>query len=238
MMNRYSCITEKNPREILLLRGSGCRWRKCRFCDYHLDFSKDEEDNFRLNTRELAKVTGRFGVLETINSGSFRDLDERTVRQILQVCREKNIRRLHIECHWQDRHTLEAIRSRFRKAGIGVVVKMGVETFDAAFREEVLCKGMEYAEPEEIAEYADEVCLLFGIAGQSIASMKQDTETGLAYFERVCINLMTENSSPVKPDEKVINAFMQELYPKYRENERIDILLENTEFGVGGLKHE
>lgn len=238
MMNRYSCITEKNPREILLLRGSGCRWRKCRFCDYHLDFSKDEEANFRLNTRELAKVTGRFGVLETINSGSFRDLDERTVRQILQVCREKNIRRLHIECHWQDRHTLEAIRSRFRKAGIGVVVKMGVETFDAAFREEVLCKGMEYAEPEEIAEYADEVCLLFGIAGQSIASMKQDTETGLAYFERVCINLMTENSSPVKPDERVINAFMQEIYPKYRENERVDILLENTGFGVGGLKHE
>lgn len=238
MMNRYSCITEKNPREILLLRGSGCRWRKCRFCDYHLDFSKDEEANFRLNTRELAKVTGRFGVLETINSGSFRDLDERTVMQIFQVCRKKNIRRLHIECHWQDRHTLEAIRSRFRKAGIGVVVKMGVETFDAAFREEVLCKGMEYAEPEEIAEYADEVCLLFGIAGQSIASMKQDTETGLEYFERVCINLMTENSSPVKPDERVINAFMQELYPKYRENERVDILLENTEFGVGGLKHE
>lgn len=125
MMNRYSCITEKNPREILLLRGSGCRWRRCRFCDYHLDFSKDEEENFRLNVQELAKVTGRFGVLETINSGSFRDLDERTTGELLRVCREKEIRRLHIECHWQDRHTLEAIRDRFAKEGIRITVKMG-----------------------------------------------------------------------------------------------------------------
>ena len=38
---RYSVITEKNPREIVMLRGSGCKWRRCRFCDYHLDFSKD-----------------------------------------------------------------------------------------------------------------------------------------------------------------------------------------------------
>lgn len=234
MMNRYSCITEKNPREILLLRGSGCRWRRCRFCDYHLDFSKDEEENFRLNVQELAKVTGRFGVLETINSGSFRDLDERTTGELLRVCREKELRRLHIECHWQDRHTLEAIRDRFAKEGIRITVKMGVETFDAAFREEVLCKGMEYAAPKEIAEYADEVCLLFGITGQNTASMRKDIKTGLTYFQRICINLMTENTSPVKPDKRVINAFMQDIYPQYRENERVDILLENTEFGVGG----
>ena len=38
-MIRYSVITEKNPREIVLLRGSGCVWKKCAFCDYHLDAS-------------------------------------------------------------------------------------------------------------------------------------------------------------------------------------------------------
>ena len=89
MMERYSMITEKNPREILLLRGSGCKWRRCSFCDYHLDFSKDEEANFRLNEAELAKVSGRFGALEVINSGSFCDLDEKTVNRILSVCGEK-----------------------------------------------------------------------------------------------------------------------------------------------------
>lgn len=93
---------------------------------------------------------------------------------------------------------------------------------------------MEYAAPKEIAEYADEVCLLFGITGQNTASMRKDIKTGLTYFQRICINLMTENTSPVKPDKRVINAFMQDIYPQYRENERVDILLENTEFGVGG----
>ena len=56
--NRYSVIREKNPREILLLRGSGCKWRRCTFCDYHLDFSRDEDANFLLNQKELTKVTG------------------------------------------------------------------------------------------------------------------------------------------------------------------------------------
>ena len=36
-LERYSIITEKNPREITLLRGNGCKWLKCRFCNYHLD---------------------------------------------------------------------------------------------------------------------------------------------------------------------------------------------------------
>ena len=38
---RYSVIEDKNPREIVMLVGDGCKWRKCRFCDYHLDSSKD-----------------------------------------------------------------------------------------------------------------------------------------------------------------------------------------------------
>lgn len=237
-MNRYSLITEKNPREILLLRGSGCKWRKCRFCDYHLDFSKDEYANFQLNHEQLRKVTGAFGILEVINSGSFSDLDEGTVEEIRFVCRENKIQQLHIECHWKDRSTLSAIRKRFQAEGIRVVVKMGVETFDAPFREAILCKGMDYASPEEIAEYADEVCLLFGLSGQSYSSMKQDIETGLRHFERICINLMTENSSSMKPDKEVLDCFMKRLHPQYRENERVDILLENTEFGVGGPEHE
>ena len=69
-MIRYSEITEKNPREIVLLRGRGCRWRRCRFCDYHLDSSKDEEANYELNQEVLSKVTGKYGSLEVINSGS------------------------------------------------------------------------------------------------------------------------------------------------------------------------
>ncbi|MCQ4637630.1 radical SAM protein [Anaerovorax odorimutans] len=233
-MNRYSVITEKNPREIVLLRGSGCKWRKCSFCDYHLDFSCDEEENFQLNKKELAKVKGTYGNLETINSGSFCDLDEQTVEEILRICGQRHIKRLHIECHWQDRHSLAEIRQRFAGAGVEVIVKMGVETFDAAFRDDVLLKGMEHAKPREIARFADEVCLLFGLTGQTERSMRGDIETGLAYFRRVCVNLMTENSTPIKPDRQVMTVFEKQIYPQYRDNERVDILLENTDFGVGG----
>ena len=68
-MTRYSVIEDKNPREIVLLRGRGCAWKRCRFCDYHLDASRDEQANLTLNRAVLAQVTGRYGRLEAINSG-------------------------------------------------------------------------------------------------------------------------------------------------------------------------
>ena len=34
-MERYSLIHTKLPREFVLLQGTGCRWGKCTFCDYH-----------------------------------------------------------------------------------------------------------------------------------------------------------------------------------------------------------
>ena len=84
-MNRYSIIHEKNPREILLLRGTGCRWRRCSFCDYHLDSSPDEEANFALNRAVISQVTGIYHHLEVINSGSFPELGEKTMDALLAV---------------------------------------------------------------------------------------------------------------------------------------------------------
>ena len=79
----------------------------------------------------------------------------------------------------------------------------------------------------------DEVCLLFGLDGQTEDSMRHDIETGLTYFERVCINIMVENTARIKPSPPVIETFMKKLYPVYKDNERVDILLNNTDFGVG-----
>ena len=50
------------------------------------------------------------------------------------------------------------------------------------------------------------------------------------------IKNMIENGMPVKPDEKVIKEFLNEVYPKYKNNKRVDILLNNTDFGVGENK--
>lgn len=235
-MERYSVIRGKNPREIVLLRGSGCQWRRCRFCDYHLDFCKDAEKNYQLNAQVLAHVTGELGRLEVINSGSFCDLDEKTLLLIRQICVEKSITNIHFECHWMHRDLVEEFRKFWQEKGITLTLKIGVETFDELFRESYLVKGMDGATPEDIAQYFDEVCLLMGLPGQSVEQMIQDIETGLAHFRRVCVNIMVENTTAIRPDPRVIRLFLEEVYPKYKENERVDILLENTDFGVGGQK--
>lgn len=230
---RYSVIEEKNKREIVMLRGNGCKWRKCTFCDYHLDFSKDEEENFCLNKEVLQQVTGIFRRLEVINSGSFSDLDQKTISYIEEVCLLNKITDLHFECHWIHREEIQTLRKRFVRHGIQVHIKSGVESFDTDFRENVLRKGFDFAAPSDIAQYFDEVCLLQGITRQNTDSMIADIETGLYYFQRVCVNIMAENSMPIKPDLQVITYFRKFVYPRYQENQRVDILFDNTDFGVG-----
>ncbi|MDE7273904.1 MAG: radical SAM protein [Lachnospiraceae bacterium] len=232
-LTRYSEITEKNRREIVLLRGSGCKWRRCTFCDYHLDFSPDENSNYTLNQEILKQITGKYQKLEVINSGSFVDLDARTVSLILETCIEKKITEIHFECHWAHRDAVPAFRKTFETHGIQVKLKIGVETFDNPYREQVLRKGIDETSPAEIAACFDEVCLLFGLDGQTEDSMRYDIETGLAHFERVCINIMVENTTSVKPNPSVIDIFLKKLYPIYKDKERVDILLDNTDFGVG-----
>lgn len=232
--NRYAVIDEKNPREIIMLRGKGCAWRRCRFCDYHLDSSPDQRANHQLNAREIAKVTGIHHRLEVINSGSFVDLPPETLTLIAKHCQSKHIQDVHFECHWQHRDAIEPLRAYFAKMGIRLQIKIGVETFDALFRESYLDKGID-ATAEEIAAYFDEVCLLQGLAGQTVGSMLADIATGLQYFRRVCVNIMQENAKPIKPSPDVIAQFIRHILPIYETDPRVDILLENTAFGVGGV---
>ena len=233
ILERYSIITSKNPREIVLLRGSGCKWRKCTFCDYHLDFSMDEQSNFDLNKEVLSKVSGVYHKLEVINSGSFCDMGERTIQLIVDTCLAKNITQVHFECHYMHRDEVPKAKKLFKDNGIVLKIKTGVETFDIDYRENVMKKGFGGALPQDIAQYADEVCLLFGLKGQTAESMKNDIETGLKYFERVCVNIMTPNTTSINPDENVIDIFSKQVAPLYINNERVDILMENTDFGVG-----
>lgn len=235
---RYSVITEKNPREIVMLVGDGCKWRKCRFCNYHLDFSRDREFNYGINEPELLKVEGIYGKLEVINSGSFVDLDEKTMELIKKVCIEKNIHEIHFECHWMHKNEILEFKKMFQKIGVEAVIKIGVETFDYDYRENILVKGIDEKDPAKIGDDFDEVCLLQGLSGQTKESMIRDIETGLQYFKRVCVNIMVENGMPVKPDLEVIKIFRDFVYPKYINNDRVDILMENTEFGVGENQYD
>lgn len=237
-MERYSIINEKNPREIVLLRGSGCKWKHCTFCDYHLDYCKDEEQNFILNKEVLSKVTGVYKKLEVINSGSFCDLDKNTTDLIISICKEKQIATLHFEMHYMHRGEVNALKELFAQNGIDVKIKTGAETFDTEYREKVMKKGFGYATPEKISRYANEVCLLFGLDGQTVKSMQNDIETGLQFFDRVCINIMCDNSTPVKPNKEVISLFAENIAPQYINNDRVDILMDNLDFGIGDKVQE
>jgi len=96
-MERYAEISTKMPREFVLLQGLGCKWARCSFCDYHTDVS---DNPFEVNRMVLSRVTGKYGVLDVINSGSGFELDEQTLDLIKKVMAEKKIHTVWFEMHY------------------------------------------------------------------------------------------------------------------------------------------
>ena len=230
-MLRYGLINEKEPREIVLLRGRGCFYKKCAFCDYHLDASPDDAANLKLNQSVLSQVTGQYHDLEVINSGSFHELGPQTLALIKQTAEEKDINILHFEAHYLVRNKIPQLREFFQ--GTELRLKVGLESFDENLRENILKKGMPNVTPEEVARYFQEANFLVGITGQTQAMIQKDIDLGLKYFKRIALNVMCPNTAPLQPDQEVINQFIQNIYPKYKDDPRIDILLHNTDFTVG-----
>lgn len=229
---RYSEITDKNKREILLLKASPCRWGRCSFCDYILDNSDDEVSNITLNNIELDKITGKFGVVEIINSGSVFEIPQENLIRIKEIVKEKKIKKLIFEAHWIYKNRLQELRDFF---GIPVSYKLGLETFDEHFRNDILKKGIVYKSPEDVAKYYDSVCLLVGIEGQTREMIDVDIKYLLKYFKRGCINIWMENSTGFKRDKKIVDWF-REKYSYLEDYDNIEILWNNTDFGVGGEK--
>ncbi|RDU69063.1 radical SAM protein [Helicobacter cholecystus] len=226
-MRRYALIKEKNKREIVLLQGSGCKYKQCSFCDYYLDVGNN---SFKLNAEVLNQVSGIFGVLEVINSGSFDEIDLKSMKKILQIAKEKKIHTLIFECHYLYRHKIASLKKFFES--FEVKIKLGLESFDYVLREEIFKKGIKVKEPQEIAKGFDEANFLIGVSSQNEEMIKKDIELGLKYFERICLNVMCDNSK-MKADQEVIEIFLKNIYPQIKDNARIDILIENTDFGVG-----
>ncbi len=230
-LTRYSVIEEKNPREIILLRGKGCVWKKCTFCDYHQDFSLDNEKNFMLNSQVIGQVTGKYGFLEIINSGSFFELDTKTIDLIVTTCKKLNINNISIESHWIFKDKIQELRKKFYP--ININCKIGIETFDIDFRENIMKKGMGKVTPMEIKQYFQDCCLLVGVEGQTQEQILSDINIANEHFTRVCINVFVENKTSCKADNSLIQWFIEFVYPKYKDIDKFDILLNNTDFGVG-----
>lgn len=229
-MDRYSLIHTKMPREFVLLQGTGCRWRKCTFCDYHEDVSNNP---YAINEPVLRQVTGQYGVLDVINSGSAMELDADTIELIKEVVREKKIHTLWFEAHYMYRKKLVSFAGQF--APVKVKFRCGVETFDVYLRDKWK-KGIPASvTPEDIAEYFQGVCLLLGTEGETKEHVIKDIELGKKHFEYFSVNVFCNNGTDTKRDKDLVAWFVKEVYPTLKDDDRIEVLMENTDLGVGEI---
>ena len=227
-MERYAIIHTILPREFVLLQGTGCRWKKCTFCDYHADVS---DNPFTVNKGVLAQVQGMYGVLDVINSGSAMELDEQTIEMIKEVVREKQIHTLWFEAHYMYRHKLAKFAEQFD--GVEVKFRCGVESFDGSLRQQ-WNKGIAASvTAEDVAKHFQGVCLLCCTQGDNKERILKDIALAEQYFEYASVNVFCENSTSLKQDNALAKWFVEEVYPNLKDSNKIEVLVENTDLGVG-----
>ena len=227
-MERYALIHTVLPREFVLLQGRGCKWRRCTFCDYHGDVS---DDPYATNKEVLSQVQGVYGVLDIINSGSAMELEEQTIAQIKQVVREKKIHTLWFEAHYMYRNKLAKFAEQFE--GVQVKFRCGVESFDGNLREQWKKGIAASVTAEDVAKYFQGVCLLCCTEGDSQERILRDIALAERYFEYASVNVFCKNTTTIKRDDELAKWFVSEVYPKLKESDKIEILINNTDLGVG-----
>ena len=227
-MERYALIHTKMPREFILLQGIGCRWKQCTFCDYHTDVS---ETPFEVNKKVLAQVTGHYGVLDVINSGSAIELDAETIQALKEVVATKQIHTLWFEMHYMYRSRLDAFAKQF--PFVKVKFRCGIETFDPVLRQKWNKGVASTVQPQDVARYFQGVCLLCGTQGETKERILKDIAEAKKYFEYFSINLFCNNSTDIKRDELLVSWFKKEVYPLIKEEPGIEILFNNVDLGVG-----
>lgn len=228
-MQRYSIISQKDCREIVLLKAFPCLWSKCAFCDYILDNSTCEQEMIKTNHEALCQITGQYGVLEVIDSASFFELPLASRQEIEDIIRTKKIHTLYIEVHYLHRQKIAQLK---KDLGIKVIVKSGIESFDGPFRNQVLNKNVHFETIAELKSWCDSPCLMVGIQGQTREMIIKDMEILTNNFDYGTISLYRNNTTSIKRDEALIQWF-KEKYAFLKKDARYDYLDDPTDFGVG-----
>lgn len=228
---RYSRVEKGNIREVTLLKSYPCAYGKCSFCNYIEDNSLDEVEMEKVNFETLDLVTGEFGVLEVINSGSVFELPKTTMDKIVEVVREKNIKVIYFEIYYGYHKRLEEIKSLF--PGVEIRFRMGLETFDDSFRKEVYNKNFTLNHEELLAlgEKLYSVCLMICTKGQTKEMIEKDIELGLKYFKSITINIFIDNGTVVKRDEELVRWFLK-THRELENHPRVELLIDNKDLGV------
>ena len=61
----------------------------------------------------------------------------------------------------------------------------------------------------------------------------KDIELARKHFEYFSMNVFCNNSTPVKQDKELAKWFASEVYPHIKDEDGIEVLMENTDLGVG-----
>ncbi|MGL5355470.1 MAG: radical SAM protein [Cetobacterium sp.] len=228
---RYSKIENKNKREIVLLKGLPCKYGKCKFCNYIEDNSENLEEIDRVNKETLEEVTGEFGALEVINSGSVFELPELTLERIREVVKEKNIKLIYFEIYYGYKNRLNEIKEFFK--GIDIRFRMGMETFDDEFRINSYGKNFKLGDKdlEDLSNKLYSICLLICVKGQTKDIIQKDIELGLKHFKSITINIFINNGTEVERDEELVKWFIDN-YAYLQEDSRVELLIDNKDLGV------
>ncbi|PKL45976.1 MAG: radical SAM protein [Candidatus Riflebacteria bacterium HGW-Riflebacteria-2] len=227
---RYCCLENvHDKREIILLKAFPCKWGRCSFCDYIHDNSEDEVAMNATNHEVIACVTGKHGVLQVINSGSCFEIPQASLQLVKETVDHLHIRKLYMEAWWGYRHRLDEMRDFF---GVPIVFITGIETFDEYFRNQVLKKGFDFNSVEEVRRYFQSICLMVGIKGQTREMIANDIKILLDNFEYATINLYVNNTTGIEADISLQDWFKHE-FAWLKNRPGIDVLFENTDFGVG-----
>ncbi len=228
---RYSKIENKNKREIVLLKSFPCKYGKCKFCNYIEDNSTDELEINKINLKILEEITGEFGALEVINSGSVFELPMETLQKIREVVYQKSIKILYFEIYYGYKNRVDEIREFFK--GVEIRFRMGMETFDNDFRINSYGKNfkIDIAEIEDLSKKLYSICLLVCVKDQTKEMIEKDIELGLKYFKSVTVNIFVDNGTEVKRDEELVKWFVEK-YRHLQDNSRVELLIDNKDLGV------
>lgn len=231
-MIRYSKVLEKNIREIVLLKSFPCDYSKCAFCNYILDNSNDEDEINSVNFEVLENITGEFGVLQVINSGSIFEIPKKTLERIKEIIIEKNIKILYCEAYFGYVKRLNEIREFFDIVEVRFMI--GIETFDNKYRIQVLKKNFYLTDRifKKIKEEYTNALLMICTQGQTKEQILDDIKMGLDNFKEITISVFVDNGTAVKRDKNLVDWFVKDVYNNIKDLKNVEILIDNKDLGV------
>jgi hypothetical protein len=159
------------------------------------------------------------------------ELDAQTIEMIKEVVKERNIHTLWFEAHYMYKNQLARFAEQFD--GVEVKFRCGVESFDGNLREQWQKGIAAHVTVEDVAKYFQGVCLFCCSEGDSKERILRDIALAEQYFEYASVNVFCENTTTVKRDDELAKWFVEEVFPNLRESKKIEILINNTDLGVG-----